>query len=220
MVLVKNSLFDVITAFDLSRVVYKRIKWNFVWALGYNTFGIPIAAGVLFPFFLIGLPPELAALAMALSSVSVVMSSLALKLYEKPAIANMGREEPNMVSLTVGGDAKVTDISTTKTDNDDNDAHISMSHVKLIDTTDSSKLPVVDHGATTGDKILIAGGYGFSRCSCSCGNCGKSTTKLSSGTGATAGCSDESKCCDACTCGSVGGTSGGCCDSKELAVNV
>merc|ERR1711924_113494 len=51
---------------------------------GYNIFCIPLAAGVLFPFLHVRLPPTIAAIAMALSSVSVVSSSLALRLYKPP----------------------------------------------------------------------------------------------------------------------------------------
>lgn len=87
-VLMKNDLRDVITALDLSRTTFNRIRLNFIWALGYNTLGIPIAAGVLFPLVKVRLPPELAALAMAMSSVSVIVSSLALKLYRKPVVKN------------------------------------------------------------------------------------------------------------------------------------
>jgi hypothetical protein len=89
-VLVRNDLRDLITALDLSRATLRRIRINFVWALGYNLIGIPIAAGVFYPAVQIRLPPELAALAMALSSVSVICSSLWLKRYRKPVI----KEEP------------------------------------------------------------------------------------------------------------------------------
>jgi Cu+-exporting ATPase len=60
------------------------MRWNFVYAYGYNTLAIPLAAGVLFPATHSLLPPWIAALAMALSSVSVVGSSLLLRLY-RPA---------------------------------------------------------------------------------------------------------------------------------------
>jgi Cu+-exporting ATPase len=85
-VLVKNDLRDVLVALDLSRATLRRIRLNFVWALGYNLVGIPIAAGVFYPAIQLRLPPELAALAMALSSVSVICSSLLLKRYTKPII--------------------------------------------------------------------------------------------------------------------------------------
>jgi P-type Cu+ transporter len=86
LVLVNSRLRDVITAIDLSRTVYRRIRLNMIWALGYNVCGIPIAAGVFFPLVRVVLPPEVAGLAMALSSVSVVLSSILLKRYRPPEI--------------------------------------------------------------------------------------------------------------------------------------
>ncbi|RYR40133.1 hypothetical protein Ahy_A09g045812 isoform C [Arachis hypogaea] len=83
-VLVKNSLEDVITAIDLSRKTMSRIRLNYIWALGYNILGMPVAAGVLYPFTGIRLPPWLAGACMAASSISVVSSSLLLQLYKKP----------------------------------------------------------------------------------------------------------------------------------------
>ncbi|BAT97049.1 hypothetical protein LR48_Vigan11g142200 [Vigna angularis] len=83
-VLVKSSLEDVITAIDLSRKTMSRIRLNYIWALGYNILGMPIAAGVLYPFAGIRLPPWLAGACMAASSLSVVSSSLLLQFYKKP----------------------------------------------------------------------------------------------------------------------------------------
>jgi Cu+-exporting ATPase len=84
-ILVKSTLFDVITLIDLSRIVIKRIKLNFLWAFGFNFCGIPLAAGM---FFCVGveLAPWIAGLAMAFSSVSVVCSSLLLNTYKAPSI--------------------------------------------------------------------------------------------------------------------------------------
>ncbi|KZV56451.1 hypothetical protein F511_08349 [Dorcoceras hygrometricum] len=83
-VLMKSSLEDVITAIDLSRKTMSRIQINYVWALGYNILGMPIAAGILYPFTGIRLPPWLAGACMAASSISVVCSSLLLQYYKKP----------------------------------------------------------------------------------------------------------------------------------------
>ncbi|XP_016555347.1 copper-transporting ATPase HMA4 [Capsicum annuum] len=83
-VLIKSNLEDVVTALDLSRKTMSRIRLNYVWALGYNVLGMPVAAGVLFPFTGIRLPPWLAGACMAASSISVVCSSLLLQSYKKP----------------------------------------------------------------------------------------------------------------------------------------
>lgn len=83
-VLVKSDLEDVLMALDLCRKTFQRIKWNYIWALGYNVVMIPIAAGCLYPFFEFQLPPWIAGACMALSSVSVVGSSLLLRRYTRP----------------------------------------------------------------------------------------------------------------------------------------
>ena len=76
-VLVQNDLREVVCALDISRKTFNRIKLNLFWALIYNVIGIPIAAG-LFAHLGLELSPELAGLAMAFSSVTVVSSSLLL----------------------------------------------------------------------------------------------------------------------------------------------
>ncbi|APP09442.1 copper-translocating P-type ATPase [Lactobacillus delbrueckii] len=76
-VLMTSDLTGVLRALDLSKQTFTRIKLNLFWALIYNLIGIPVAAG-LFSFIGVSLSPELAALAMAFSSVSVLLSSLML----------------------------------------------------------------------------------------------------------------------------------------------
>ncbi|KAH0452933.1 hypothetical protein IEQ34_017257 [Dendrobium chrysotoxum] len=83
-VLMKSNLEDVVTAIDLSLKTLSRIRMNYVWALGYNILAMPVAAGALFPFTGIRLPPWLAGACMAFSSISVVCSSLLLQSYKKP----------------------------------------------------------------------------------------------------------------------------------------
>lgn len=82
-VLVNSDLWSVVTLLDLSQAVFRRVKVNFAWALVYNVLAVPIAAGVLMPIVSNGshvrLDPVWASLAMALSSISVVLSSLALR---------------------------------------------------------------------------------------------------------------------------------------------
>ncbi len=81
-VLIKNDLRDVVTAIDLSMYTVKKIKQNFIWVFIYNIIGIPIAAGVLYPFTGFLLHPMIAGGAMVLSSVGVVFNSLSMKLYK------------------------------------------------------------------------------------------------------------------------------------------
>ena len=85
MILVRNHLYDVVVALDLARVVFSKIKLNFIWAISYNIVAIPFAAGAWFPWTHVLVPPQYAGLAMAFSSVSVVLSSLTLKLYRRPS---------------------------------------------------------------------------------------------------------------------------------------
>lgn len=77
--LVKGDLHGIVKARNLSDSVMKNIKQNLFFALIYNTLGVPIAAGVLFPFFGILLSPMIAALAMSFSSVSVIVNALRLR---------------------------------------------------------------------------------------------------------------------------------------------
>ena len=77
--LVKGDLHGIVKARNLSDAVMKNIKQNLFFALIYNTIGVPIAAGVLFPFFGILLSPMIAALAMSFSSVSVIVNALRLR---------------------------------------------------------------------------------------------------------------------------------------------
>ena len=78
-VLMKSDILDVVKAYKLSNFTIRNIKQNLFWAFAYNSTGIPIAAGVLYPFFGFLLSPVIAAAAMAFSSISVVSNALRLK---------------------------------------------------------------------------------------------------------------------------------------------
>jgi Cu+-exporting ATPase len=80
-ILVKDDIRDVVTAIGLSAYAMKKIRQNFFWAFIYNGIGIPVAAGVLYPFTGWLLNPVIAGTAMAFSSVSVVVNSLLMKRY-------------------------------------------------------------------------------------------------------------------------------------------
>lgn len=118
-VLVRSDLRGVAHALALARATFRRVRINFVWAIAYNVLGIPVAAGLLYPMFGIRVPPLLASGAMAVSSTSVVISSLALRWFEAPKLDagvvsqgiehdgaigekrsfSIGDEEPGMHSL-------------------------------------------------------------------------------------------------------------------------
>ncbi|MDD5144901.1 MAG: heavy metal translocating P-type ATPase [Candidatus Pacebacteria bacterium] len=81
-VLIKDDLRDVVRAIEISSYTLKKIRQNLFWAFFYNVLGIPLAAGILYPFIGILLNPVIAAIAMAFSSTSVVSNSLLMKRYK------------------------------------------------------------------------------------------------------------------------------------------
>lgn len=82
-ILMKNSLQDVVTAIKLSEAVIRNIKMNLFWAFFYNIIGIPVAAGVFYLNFGLKLSPMIGAAAMSLSSVCVVTNALRLKNFKR-----------------------------------------------------------------------------------------------------------------------------------------
>ncbi|KAI0990009.1 hypothetical protein GJ496_006234 [Pomphorhynchus laevis] len=95
-VLVRNDLLDVYNAIDLSKKTFSRIRLNFILACIYNFIGIPLAAGIFLPIG-ISLLPWMASAAMAMSSVSVVLSSLMLKRWQKKSVAS--KESTNWIQV-------------------------------------------------------------------------------------------------------------------------
>ena len=94
-VLMKDDLTDAVAAIQLSKKVMTRIKQNLFWAFAYNTALIPLAAGILHPLWGLTFRPELAGLAMAMSSVTVVTLSLTLKGYTPPIKSNSAEAGPD-----------------------------------------------------------------------------------------------------------------------------
>jgi Cu+-exporting ATPase len=93
-VLVKDDLLDVVTGIQLGSRTMSKIKQGFFWALIYNIALLPIAAGLLFPTFSLVLRPEFAGLAMALSSVSVVINALTLNRFKPERATDAPQEVP------------------------------------------------------------------------------------------------------------------------------
>ena len=93
-VLMKSSLADVASAAELSRAVLRNIRQNLFWAFFYNSVGIPVAAGVLYPSLHLLLNPMIAAACMSLSSVCVVSNALRLRLW-KPRLKSVSGAAPS-----------------------------------------------------------------------------------------------------------------------------
>lgn len=96
-----NTLSSLLTLFQLSRKVFRRVRFNFGWALIYNMVCIPIAAGVIYPYNNSRLSPVWASAAMAASSVSVVLSSLALRFFKPSTVAKDEAENIQFENIPV-----------------------------------------------------------------------------------------------------------------------
>ena len=83
-ILIRDDVLDVAAAIQVARATMRLVKQNLFWAFGYNSAAIPLAAGVLYPFFSQIVSPELAALLMATSSFSVTMNTLRMRGYQPP----------------------------------------------------------------------------------------------------------------------------------------
>ncbi len=94
-VLMGTSLTGICRAVELSKATIRNIRQNLFWAFAYNTLGIPIAAGVLYPAFGIRLSPMIGAAAMSLSSVFVVSNALRLRLFRPKSAQKIARQEEN-----------------------------------------------------------------------------------------------------------------------------
>ncbi|WP_081332683.1 heavy metal translocating P-type ATPase [Eisenbergiella tayi] len=106
-VLMKDSLADVVAAIDLSKSVIRNIRMNLFWAFFYNVCGIPVAAGLLYPVFGIRLSPMIGAAAMSLSSVCVVTNALRLRFFKGKTVPSDGAEEQKKNETADSGTAQL-----------------------------------------------------------------------------------------------------------------
>jgi len=109
-ILIKDDIRDVIVALEVARATMRKVKQNLFWAFVYNTLGIPLGAGLFYPFASLILSPELAGLMMAVSSVSVTLNTLLLKGF-KPSVGRehkprqgSGQEQLRHVPASIGDD--------------------------------------------------------------------------------------------------------------------
>lgn len=112
-VLMKSDLLDAVTAVQLSKAVIRNIRQNLFWAFFYNSIGIPLAAGVLYPFFAVKLNPMFGAAAMSLSSVCVVTNALRLKFFKPNKMLSSGSgpdDTAGSKNVYADGSAKMPEI--------------------------------------------------------------------------------------------------------------
>jgi Cu+-exporting ATPase len=109
-VLIRDDIRDVVVALEVARATMNKVKQNLFWAFVYNTLGIPLAAGLLYPFIALIISPELAGLLMAVSAVTVTLNTLLLKGF-KPSVRRedrprRGTREPasRLAPAAAGGD--------------------------------------------------------------------------------------------------------------------
>ena len=104
-ILIKDDLRDVVVAIQVAKVTMRKVKENLFWAFIYNTLGIPIAAGLFYPFFRLVISPELAGFMMALSSLTVTLNTLRLRGF----VPSVGRGSDG---LSRGGLARMNNLPT------------------------------------------------------------------------------------------------------------
>ena len=93
-ILIKDDIRDVVVALEVAKATMRKVKQNLFWAFVYNTLGIPLGAGLLYPFASLVISPEIAGLMMAVSSISVTLNTLLLKGF-KPSIGRDHKSKPD-----------------------------------------------------------------------------------------------------------------------------
>ena len=99
-VLIKDDLLDVVAGIEVAKATIHKVKENLVWAFGYNTLAIPLGMGILYPFFGQIVSPELAALLMAFSSISVTLNTLRMRGFV-PSVRRVNRKDIKPSALAV-----------------------------------------------------------------------------------------------------------------------
>ncbi|GAB4577451.1 MAG: heavy metal translocating P-type ATPase [Anaerolineales bacterium] len=109
-ILIKDDIRDVVVALEVAKATMRKVKQNLFWAFVYNTLGIPLGAGLFYPFISVIISPELAGLMMAISSVSVTLNTLLLKRF-RPKLSIGGgiassshTQTPHLVPGSAAGD--------------------------------------------------------------------------------------------------------------------
>ena len=146
-VLMHNSLMDIVDAAALSRATLRNIRQNLFWAFFYNAIGIPVAAGVLYPALQLTLDPMLAAAAMSLSSVCVVSNALRLRGWK-------AAPTDNHVSLDKSAD--LTDNDTVHTDHTNTAASAAQQEEPTMQKTLTIEGMMCAHCAAHVEKALNA----------------------------------------------------------------
>ena len=147
-VLMKNDLIDAVGAIRLSKAVIRNIKENLFWAFFYNSIGIPLAAGLLYPIWGLKLNPMFGAAAMSLSSVCVVSNALRLRWVKLGKKSSSGNETGNMEQESaVCENRAVTSEIKTKSD-------VSESEEQTMKTTLSIEGMMCGHCQATVEKAL------------------------------------------------------------------
>ena len=118
-VLMRNDLMDAVTAIRLSKAVIRNIKENLFWAFFYNSIGIPLAAGALYPAFHVKLNPMFGAAAMSLSSVCVVCNALRLKLFKPQRLEQTAGNVAEQIAEKAAG-SQIEQTAEKVTDNNEN----------------------------------------------------------------------------------------------------
>jgi Cu+-exporting ATPase len=191
-VLVRNSLVDIITFFDLSNATVTRIYLNFLWAFLYNIVALPFASGVLFPALHWQLPPVAAGIAMIVSSLTVLGSSLLLKTFKPKWVL-----DHNLISQTGHAGEKSLHYfgkKNGKNNNKNNSNSINEEKDSLIEPLNrGSSISVNEYLSNPGSPVEnvgrnISNDQEGSSSSCCSGKKGKATGCRCSASGRSCGC--------------------------------